>query len=98
VNVLRPALPYILYHQERYDGNGYPFGLAGDQIPIEGRLLTVADTFDAMTSTRPYRQALTYEQAIAEIAAHRGTQFDPQMVDALISVYTHGRLPRQRAT
>lgn len=98
VSILRPALPYILYHQERYDGKGYPFGLAGDQIPIEGRLLTVADTFDAMTSTRPYRQALTYEEAIEEIAAHRGTQFDPQMVDALLNAYAHGRLPRQRAT
>lgn len=98
VNVLRPALPYILYHQERYDGQGYPFGLRGDAIPIEGRLLTVADTFDAMTSNRPYRQALTYEEAIAEITQHRGTQFDPQMVDALLSVYAHGRLPGQRTT
>ncbi|MBM3131191.1 MAG: GAF domain-containing protein [Chloroflexi bacterium] len=92
VSALRPVLPYILYHQERYDGKGYPFGLAGDQIPIEGRLLTVADTFDAMTSTRPYRQALTSQEALAEIARHRGTQFDPEMMDALLGAYAHGRL------
>lgn len=92
VSVLRPALPYILYHHERYDGTGYPFGLRGQEIPIEGRLLTVADTFDAMTSTRPYRQALTPEEALAEIIRHRGTQFDPDIVDALIRVYERGRL------
>lgn len=98
VSALRPVLPYILYHQERYDGKGYPFGLAGNAIPIEGRLLTVADTFDAMTSNRPYRQALTDEQALDEIARHRGTQFDPEMVDALIGAYTHGRLKSQLDT
>ncbi|MCI0477687.1 MAG: GAF domain-containing protein [Anaerolineales bacterium] len=98
VSALRPVLPYILYHQERYDGKGYPFGLAGNEIPIEGRLLTVADTFDAMTSTRPYRQALTSEEAFDEIARHRGTQFDPEMVDALIGAYTHGRLKSQLDT
>lgn len=92
VSVLRPALPYILYHHERYDGTGYPFGLRGQEIPIEGRLLTVADTFDAMTSTRPYRQALSPQQALAEIRRHRGTQFDPEVVDALIRVYERGRL------
>lgn len=92
VSVLRPALPYILYHHERYDGTGYPFGLRGQEIPIEGRLLTVADTFDAMTSTRPYRQALSHEQALAEIMRHRGTQFDPEVVDALVRVYERGRL------
>lgn len=92
VSVLRPALPYILYHHERYDGTGYPFGLRGQEIPIEGRLLTVADTFDAMTSNRPYRQALSHDQALAEIMRHRGTQFDPEIVDALIRVCERGRL------
>lgn len=92
VSVLRPILPYILYHHERYDGTGYPFGLRGAEIPIEGRLLTIADTFDAMTSDRPYRRALTPEEAVAEIRSHRGTQFDPDLVDALVRVYERGRL------
>jgi putative nucleotidyltransferase with HDIG domain len=92
VTALRPVLPYILFHQERYDGNGYPFGFAGDEIPVEGRLLAVADTFDAMTSDRPYRDALSEEEALAEIVRNRGTQFDPEMVDALIGVRKRGRL------
>ncbi len=92
VSALRPMLPYVLYHQEHYDGSGYPFGLAGTQIPIEGRVLTVADTFDAMTSNRPYRQGMSNAQAIAEIEQHRGTQFDPVVVDALLRAMANGKL------
>ncbi|MEW5720645.1 MAG: HD domain-containing phosphohydrolase, partial [Chloroflexota bacterium] len=92
VAALRPVLPYILFHQERYDGKGYPFGFAGEEIPIEGRLLAVADTFDAMTSNRPYRHALSTEEALEEIVNNRGTQFDPEMVDALLGVHRRGRL------
>ncbi len=92
VAVLRPVLPCILFHQERYDGKGYPFGFAGEEIPIEGRLLAVADTFDAMTSNRPYRNALSMENALEEIVNNRGTQFDPEMVDALLGVHRRGRL------
>ncbi len=84
VNILRPVLPYILYHQEHYDGRGYPFGLHGKEIPIEGRLLAVVDSLDAMTSDRPYHQAMTLDGALAEILRHRGTQFDPDVVDALL--------------
>lgn len=87
VSMLRPILPYILYHQERYDGTGYPFGLKGTEIPVEGRLLAVVDTFDAMTSDRPYRKGLSQEVAIAEIVRHRATQFDPDIVDALLRVF-----------
>jgi putative nucleotidyltransferase with HDIG domain len=92
VTVLRPMLPYILFHQERYDGLGYPFGLAGQEIPLEGRLLAVADTFDAITSDRPYRKALSIDQAIDEIVLNRGTQFDPHVVDALLELHANGKL------
>ena len=92
VSALGPMLPYILYHQERYDGRGYPFGLGGTEIPLEGRLLAVADTFDAMTSDRPYRKGLSVETALAEIQRNRGTQFDPDVVDALMRVHAKGKL------
>ncbi|MBI5030048.1 MAG: GAF domain-containing protein [Chloroflexi bacterium] len=90
ISALKPMLPYVLYHQERYDGKGYPFGLKSDEIPIEGRLLAVADTFDAMTSNRPYRAGLSQAQAIEEIVSRRGTQFDPDIVDSLLSACSKG--------
>jgi putative nucleotidyltransferase with HDIG domain len=89
VAALRPMLPCILYHQERYDGAGYPFGLRGDEIPLEARILAAVDSFDAMTSDRPYRKGLSEEQANAEILRNRGTQFDPNVVDALMRVLSH---------
>ena len=91
---LKPLVPYCLYHHERYDGKGYPFGLAGEAIPIEGRLIAVADTFDAITSNRPYRQGLPPHVAIAEIVEGRGTQFDPAIVDALLACYREGKITR----
>ena len=91
---LVPIIPYCLYHHERYDGNGYPFGLAGEKIPIEGRLIAVADAFDAMTSNRPYRRGLHPEVALTEIVNGRGTQFDPLIVDALVVCYREGRITR----
>ncbi len=92
VSVLRPVLPYILYHQEHYDGQGYPFGLHGTEIPIEGRLLAVVDSLDAMTSDRPYHKAMSLPGALDEIVRHRGTQFDPDVVDALLRVSNKGEL------
>lgn len=89
---LRPLIPYCLYHHERYDGKGYPYGMQGEDIPIEGRLVAVADTFDAMTSNRPYRKGLDPEVAIAELERGRGSQFDPVCVDALIRCYRAGRI------
>jgi cyclic di-GMP phosphodiesterase len=86
VDHLRPAIPYVLYHHERWDGHGYPNGLAGVVIPREGRLLALADTFDAMTSDRPYRHALNQEEALGEIRKGVGTQFDPAMAEVFIRV------------
>ncbi len=83
---LEPALPYILYHHERWDGKGYPEGLQGKAIPIEGRILAVADTFDAITSDRPYRQGGPIERAISELKDHAGTQFDPDIVDLFLGL------------
>jgi HD-GYP domain-containing protein (c-di-GMP phosphodiesterase class II) len=89
---LHPLIPYCLYHHERYDGKGYPYGLKGEEIPSEGRIIAVADTFDAMTSNRPYRKGLDPEAAIAELEKGRGTQFDPECADALIRCYRAGRI------
>ncbi|HEV7134555.1 MAG TPA: HD-GYP domain-containing protein [Gaiellaceae bacterium] len=83
----REALPYVLFHHERWDGGGYPSGLRGRAIPLEARLIAVADAFDAMTSARPYRQALTTDRALAEIAICAGTQFDPMVAEAFLEVW-----------
>jgi len=74
---------WILHHHERIDGNGYPSGLAGEQIPLESRIILVADAFEAITADRPYRQHSSIEQALAELRRHAGSQFDPACVDAL---------------
>jgi HD-GYP domain-containing protein (c-di-GMP phosphodiesterase class II) len=77
-------LPGVRSHHERFDGRGYPDGLAGEAIPFLGRLLAVADAFSAMTTSRPYRQALEWKAALKEIEANIGTQFDPQMATAFL--------------
>lgn len=87
---LEPALPVVLHHHERWDGTGYPDGLAGTDIPIGARLLSVADTFHAMTSNRPYRPAMTQEEAFQEILAQSGKQFDPEMVEAFERCWHRG--------
>ncbi|MCK4267817.1 MAG: HD-GYP domain-containing protein, partial [Actinomycetia bacterium] len=72
------------HHHERFDGKGYPDGLSGENIPFGARILAVADSFDAMTSNRPYRQARSREAAFAELKRCAGTQFDPVVVEKLI--------------
>ena len=76
------------YHHERFDGRGYPEGLKSDAIPLFSRIILIADTFDAMTSTRPYRKGLSFEVAFAELREFSGTQFDPNVVDKFISCMT----------
>ncbi|MGD0764831.1 MAG: HD domain-containing phosphohydrolase [Dehalococcoidia bacterium] len=93
VGFLEGALPILLYHHEHYDGKGYPFGLAGDRIPLEARIFAVVDAYDAMTSDRPYRKAMAHELAMVEIAANSGTQFDPAVVEIFQQVVQN--LPRE---
>jgi HD-GYP domain-containing protein (c-di-GMP phosphodiesterase class II) len=76
------AVEIVRTHHERFDGGGYPRGLRGEQIPLAARIFAIADSFDAMTSDRPYRSALSTEEAVAEIRAGSGTQFDPLCVEA----------------
>lgn len=78
------AVPAIVHHHERFDGTGYPLGLAGDDIPLSSRILSVTDAFDAMTSDRPYRKAMSVEAALQELEDHAGAQFDPKIVDRFV--------------
>lgn len=77
-------------HHERFDGKGYPLGLSGEKLLLEARILAVADSYDAMTSDRPYRKALSHEVALGEIEQHIGTQFDPRVAETFISLINHG--------
>lgn len=82
---MREAAEIVLAHEERFDGSGYPRGLAGAAIPLGARLFAVIDTLDAMTSDRPYRRGLPFEAAKAEIVRLAGTQFDPAAVEAFLA-------------
>ena len=75
----------IRHHHERWDGSGYPDGLAGEAIPLGARLIAVADVYDAMTSDRPYRRALSHEVAVSELIRGSGTQFDARVVEAFLA-------------
>lgn len=87
-------LNMILYHHERYDGQGYPVGLRGKEIPIEARIMAVADAFDAMTSHRVYREAKRLEDTLNEIRNQKGSQFDPDVVDAFLKMITKNDVDR----
>jgi HD-GYP domain-containing protein (c-di-GMP phosphodiesterase class II) len=103
-NILRPVtqlaemLPGIELHHEALDGRGYPYGLQGDQIPLLARIIAVADTFDALTTTRPYQHAHTPEQTLQIIKNLAGKRLDPKAVEALLAVYTRGDIKIQRFT
>jgi len=94
---LVPCLSGILYHHERWDGGGYPEGLKGEEIPIEARILSIADSFAAMTSARPYRPALCSEKVVKELGRCAGSQFDPDLVGVFIGIIKAG-FPEQVKT
>jgi len=83
---LEYVLPGVLHHHERYDGKGYPDGLAADATPLDGRLLAVVDAFDAMTSDRPYRQGMPVEKAIGILADGAGSQWDARLIETFMSI------------
>ena len=86
IEFLEEAAQFVLHHHERFNGSGYPAGLKGKDIPITSRIFAVVDTVDAMTTARPYREALSFEKAVNEIKKFSGKQFDPQIVDTFFSV------------
>ena len=85
----------VRHHHEQFDGNGYPLGLKGDQIPLLARILSLADSFDAMTSNRPYRKGMPIKQALSEILNCAGTQFDPKLAHLFIEVIERDTDPMQ---
>ena len=91
--ILQLAEQIALTHHERWDGNGYPAGLAAEAIPIAGRIVAVVDSFDAMAYDRPYRAASSVEDALSEIDRRSGTQFDPHVVKAFLQLHHHGAPP-----
>lgn len=92
--LLDPIAAGIRSHHERWDGGGYPDGLAGEAIPIVGRIVAVADVFDAMTHRRQYRERVyTADEAVDEIEAGAGSGFDPEVVAAFVQLYRQGRIP-----
>lgn len=94
IEFLEPAVHGIYAHHEHYDGGGYPEGLKGEAIPGEGRVIAVADVFDALTSNRPYRTPLSAEKGVDYLQEQKGRLFDPQLVDLFTSVWNEGELAR----
>jgi len=86
IQALRGALDCVLHHHERWDGGGYPHALSGYEIPIEARILAVADAYDAMTTDRPYRSAISHDEAVAEVERCAGSQFDPAIAEVFVSL------------
>jgi len=85
IGAFKDLVPIVYHHHERFDGTGYPQGIYGEQIPLCARIIAVADSFDAMTSTRPYRKALNVENALLEIELNSGKQFDPSISNVFIA-------------
>jgi HD-GYP domain-containing protein (c-di-GMP phosphodiesterase class II) len=96
IDFLKDKATSILYHHERIDGKGYPFGKKDEDIPFFARILCVADSYDAMTTDRPYRTALTYEQSLAELEKNKGTQFDSKVCDIMIGILKAQRVRQEQ--
>jgi putative nucleotidyltransferase with HDIG domain len=92
LHFLKGAKGVVRFHHERYDGKGYPDGLAGDKIPLEARIVKVADAFDAMRSDRPYRRALSLADALDELRRGSGSEFDPRVVGAFMTLVKEERI------
>jgi HD-GYP domain-containing protein (c-di-GMP phosphodiesterase class II) len=90
VKQIREIIPGVLHHHEHFDGKGYPANLAGEAIPLLGRIICLADSFDAMTSSRTYRKALPLEVALCEIRRCSGTHFDPAMAEVFLRTGADG--------
>jgi putative nucleotidyltransferase with HDIG domain len=96
VKKLQDTVPCIYCHHEHFNGRGYPRGLAGDEIPLMGRIVAIADTFDAMTTTRPYRKALSQKQAYDELMQFRRTQFDPHLAELFAEAIRRGEFQEEK--
>jgi HD-GYP domain-containing protein (c-di-GMP phosphodiesterase class II) len=90
----KKPLEGILSHHEHYDGSGYPKGIAGKEIPLNGRIIAIADAYDAMTSKRPYRKSKTKEEAIEELKRNSKKQFDPHLVDISVKILLYNAFPK----
>jgi HD-GYP domain-containing protein (c-di-GMP phosphodiesterase class II) len=90
ITIMHRETEIIRYHHERYDGKGYPAGLTGTEIPVLSRVIALADSYDAMTSDRPYRRGIPVDMAVQEILRCKGTQFDPEIADIFINIAREG--------
>ena len=94
----KEVIPIVRHHHERWDGKGYPDGLKGEEIPLGARILAVADTFDAMSSSRPYRDPVDLKKIIDELKDNAGTQFDPQIVEIWLEIMEKYRISKPEPT
>ncbi len=95
ISHLKETIPYILYHHERWDGSGYPVGISGQDIPLEGRLMAIVDVYDALTTERPYHPGLKHQEVILYIQANAGIKFDPDLVPIFVKTLQNRELPEQ---
>jgi len=86
IKSFKHLVPSVYHHHERFDGSGYPQGIKGEQIPLHARIITITDSFDAITSNRPYRKAFSLKDAISELEQNKGIQFDPYITDIFIGI------------
>ena len=95
IRLWQDLAPLVQHHHERWDGGGYPDGISGDAIPLEARIIAVCEVFDTISSKSSYKEALPFEEAVREIEAHSGQQFDPQVVDVFLTLVREGQIQSQ---